>query len=478
MHVGVDDPGHHILAGPVDDRVRTVGSRRRHRRNPPVVDHDVEGAGRGPSIAVDHHRVPDDQVFVNLGVERGHVRRLLRGDAGGQHRGAGEAGEKASRTMFTAIGQFLRRGEYSIPGRWDVVVLGAWSFVLRPSFGPCVVPGPWRLGLTQSRSQGPRTKDDQGPMTDQGPRPKDQGPFCDDKVGKPMTQQPMVYLDAEFLESAEARPLRILAEYLEPLRRFKEQKVQDTVVFFGSARVDSRERAERALATLRARGVRDADEHYQLELTKTRKALEWARYYEDARELSRLLTAWSLSLQSEHHRFVVTSGGGPGIMEAANRGAREAGGKTIGLNIRLPFEQDANPYITEDCISSSTTFSCASSGSRTSRRRSSFFRRLRHVRRAVRDPHARPDRQAVEADWRDSLRPRLLGRSARLQADGRMGRDCGKGSRAPPVCRHADQGVRRAARASDYAPSRADHGAGSRCAGNRQDAGLMVKTRG
>src|SRR3989454_8582974 len=159
--------------------------------------------------------------------------------------------------------------------------------------------------------------------------------------------QPMAYLYPEFLESAEARPIRILSEYLEPLRRFKEQKIQDTVVFFGSARIDSRERAERALATLRARGVRSADELYQAELKKTRKAVEWARYYEEARELAGLLTAWSLSLQSEHHRFVVTSGGGPGIMEAANRGAREAGGKTIGLNIRLPFEQGANPYITE-----------------------------------------------------------------------------------------------------------------------------------
>src|ERR1700704_3232516 len=162
-----------------------------------------------------------------------------------------------------------------------------------------------------------------------------------------MSHQPLAYLYPEFLESNEARPIRILAEYLEPLRRFKEAKIQDTVVFFGSARVDSRERAERALRTLRARGVSDADEEYIKELHKSRRALEWARYYEDARELARLLTAWSLSLQSENHRFVVTSGGGPGIMEAANRGAREAGGKTIGLNIRLPFEQEANSYITD-----------------------------------------------------------------------------------------------------------------------------------
>src|SRR6476661_8561922 len=160
-----------------------------------------------------------------------------------------------------------------------------------------------------------------------------------------MADQPLAYMDADFLESDDARPIRILAEYLEPLRRLKEQNIQDTVVFFGSARVHSRVEATRALDRLKKRGTRSRD-HAEL-LKRSRKALEWSRYYEDARELANRLARWSLSLESPRHRFVVTSGGGPGIMEAANRGAHEAGGKSIGFNIRLPFEQGANRYITD-----------------------------------------------------------------------------------------------------------------------------------
>jgi len=158
-----------------------------------------------------------------------------------------------------------------------------------------------------------------------------------------MNNQPLAYLSRDFLESEEGRPMRILSEYLEPLRRFRHERIQDTVVFFGSARVASRERAERALGALEQEGGRPGGTVETIR--RARRALDWSRYYEDARTLARLLTAWTMTLESPFHRFVVCSGGGPGIMEAANRGARDAGGKTIGLNIRLPFEQGANPYI-------------------------------------------------------------------------------------------------------------------------------------
>ena len=159
--------------------------------------------------------------------------------------------------------------------------------------------------------------------------------------------QPLAYRNQDFLESDEGRPLRIMAEYLEPLRRFKAQNIQDTVVFFGSARIHSLEHSKEALERLERRFVAPAGDEPHPHLARGRKAVEWSRYYEDARALARMLTEWTDSLDSPHHRFVVTSGGGPGIMEAANRGASEAGGKTIGLNIRLPFEQGANQYITE-----------------------------------------------------------------------------------------------------------------------------------
>jgi uncharacterized protein (TIGR00730 family) len=158
--------------------------------------------------------------------------------------------------------------------------------------------------------------------------------------------QPLSYYDDEFLESTDARPIRILAEYLDPLRRFREENIQDTVVFFGSARVHSRATAQRALLRLTNPKMRRKADHAAA-LKRSRKAVEWSRYYEDARELAYKLTEWSLSLEESRNRFVVCSGGGPGIMEAANRGAYEAGGKSVGLNIRLPFEQGANRYVTK-----------------------------------------------------------------------------------------------------------------------------------
>jgi uncharacterized protein (TIGR00730 family) len=161
-------------------------------------------------------------------------------------------------------------------------------------------------------------------------------------------EHPLAYHDEDFLESQEARPVRLLAEYLDPLRRFKNYNIQDTVVFFGSARTPSRTNAQRELRRLKKGPLRT--EEYRAALKRSHKALEWSRYYEDARELAHALTTWSLSLDSERNRFVVCSGGGPGIMEAANRGAKEAGGLSIGLNIKLPAEQAPNRYITKDLV--------------------------------------------------------------------------------------------------------------------------------
>jgi len=127
---------------------------------------------------------------------------------------------------------------------------------------------------------------------------------------------PVAYKNPSFLKSRSGRAVRILSEYLQPLAHFRNEKIHDTIVFFGSARIEE----EGPLS----------------------------RYYHEARELARRVTAWSQGLEKSKRRFVVTTGGGPGIMEAANRGAYDAGGKTVGLNIGLPFEQKPNPFITPD----------------------------------------------------------------------------------------------------------------------------------
>jgi uncharacterized protein (TIGR00730 family) len=145
------------------------------------------------------------------------------------------------------------------------------------------------------------------------------------------------YENLPFLHGPTARPLRILAEYQEPHTRFRELRIRDTVVVFGSSRILSREEAEKRLETARAGNA---------DVARAEKDLEMSRYYEETREISRRLTEWSKSLQDTDRRFVICSGGGPGIMEAANRGASEAKGENIGLNISIPFEQCENPYIT------------------------------------------------------------------------------------------------------------------------------------
>jgi uncharacterized protein (TIGR00730 family) len=157
---------------------------------------------------------------------------------------------------------------------------------------------------------------------------------------------PLAYQNEPFLNSPDGRILRILAEYQEPLSRFRREQIQDTVVFFGSARFQGGDAAKKNLTTAeRNEGKLSAGQHED-NLKRARAAVDMARYYEDARRLAFLLTEWSIQIPARRRRFVVTTGGGPGIMEAANLGAHEAGGKSIGLNINLPFEQNPNSYIT------------------------------------------------------------------------------------------------------------------------------------
>jgi uncharacterized protein (TIGR00730 family) len=149
------------------------------------------------------------------------------------------------------------------------------------------------------------------------------------------------YYNKEFLGSPDARSIRLLSEYYGPLQKFKRNKIQDTIVFFGSARLKSQEDAESALASA-PKNLSKNDR------TVLETDLDMSRYYEAARELAFKMTKWSKKLHNKKKRFIVTSGGGPGIMEAANRGATEAKGLAVGLSISLAFEQSGNPFISDD----------------------------------------------------------------------------------------------------------------------------------
>jgi uncharacterized protein (TIGR00730 family) len=167
--------------------------------------------------------------------------------------------------------------------------------------------------------------------------------------GSGTPRQPKAYNNLEFLNSPEARTIRILSEFLEPFNRFRREGIRDTIVVFGSARVLPRKLARKQLQAIRqeASNVKRVTRRMREQVRAAEVDYEMSQYYEDAVKLSYMLTKWSLELNHKMH-FVICSGGGPGIMEAANKGAIMAGGKSVGLNISIPFEQQSNPYISEN----------------------------------------------------------------------------------------------------------------------------------
>jgi uncharacterized protein (TIGR00730 family) len=155
------------------------------------------------------------------------------------------------------------------------------------------------------------------------------------------------YENIEFLNSSEGRILRMLAEFLQPQSRFRKHKIIDTVVFFGSARLMSKREATKIYNDFKTINPKSTSKLAE-ELRMAQHMVYMSKYYEDAAELARRLTEWSLKLKTFANRFIVCTGGGPGIMEAANKGAKQAGGYSIGLNISIPHEQFINKYVTSD----------------------------------------------------------------------------------------------------------------------------------
>jgi len=162
---------------------------------------------------------------------------------------------------------------------------------------------------------------------------------------------PLAYLNADFLKSTEARVIRILAEYLEPAARLRRHRIRDTIVFFGSARSVTPEIAAEKLKALKdsVEGAGELATEQKIAISRAEYMVKLARYYQDAVELARRITEWSKTLTGNHN-FIICSGGSGGMMEAANRGASLARGKSIGLNIDLPFEQEVNPYVSRELV--------------------------------------------------------------------------------------------------------------------------------